>query len=159
MRCSCDPCPLHRLLLLLLLTDYLSISLFDELSVTVRFWRLVRTKLNFVSNIQNLWVRAAFILTLIFIICCNWLPGTLGRLWLLCSNIWSIWIIVNTLLTVCWKCQISRFQPAPKMIATCSCAQTSRLFSHTPAAQHNQPGLVLNFPLGGTDNQKKAPVR
>ena len=55
--------------------------------------------------------------------------------------------------TACWKCQISRFQPVPKMIAPCSCAQTTRLLSHTPA------GLVLNFLLGGADNQKKAPVR
>ena len=40
--------------------------------------------------------------------------------------------------TVCWKCQISRFQPAPTIILTCSCAQTTRLLSHTPAAQHSQ---------------------
>ena len=56
------------------------------------------------------------------------------------------------------KCQISSFQPEPKIIAPCAGAQTTRLLSHTPAAQHNQPGLVLNFPLGGADNQKKAPV-
>ena len=61
--------------------------------------------------------------------------------------------------TACWKCKISRLKPTKKMIAPCSCAQTTRLLSHTPAAKHSQLGLVLNFPLGGTDNQKKAPVR
>ena len=40
--------------------------------------------------------------------------------------------------TPCWKWQISRFQPASTIIATCSCAQPTRLLSYTPAAQHSQ---------------------
>ena len=36
------------------------------------------------------------------------------------------------------KCQISRFQPAPTIIASCAGALTTRLLSHTPAAQHSQ---------------------
>ena len=48
----------------------------------------------------------------------------------------------RSLLTPCWKWQIYRFQPAPTIITPCSCTQTTRLLSHTPAAQHNQPGLA-----------------
>ena len=36
------------------------------------------------------------------------------------------------------KCQIFRFQPEPKIIAPCAGAQTTRLLSHTLAAQHSQ---------------------
>ena len=36
------------------------------------------------------------------------------------------------------KCQISNFQPAPTSIASCAGALTTRLLSHTPAAQHSQ---------------------
>ena len=45
---------------------------------------------------------------------------------------------LSPLTTLCWKCQIPRFQPAPTLIAPCSCAQTTRLLSHTPVAQHSQ---------------------
>ena len=37
------------------------------------------------------------------------------------------------------KCQISRFQPTPKMIAPCSCAQTTRLHKQHSTASTAQP--------------------
>ena len=74
----------------------------------------------------------------------------------------------NSYVTLCWKCQIFSFQPAPTLIAPCSCAQTTRLLSHAytsstaqpaqPAqpAEHSQPGLVLNFLLGRAENPQSS---